>query len=86
MLKRRGIYLFIPLLIVVAYTFLYSLLNKPKEVEAQACLSIEIATCVGTTCTPVCPAGAMLSSDISNSGYTPGVYGVAIMAGLCFIP
>ncbi len=86
MSKRRCIYLFIPLMIVVVYTFLYSLLHKPKEVEAQICLSITIATCTGATCVPVCPPGAMLSSDVSNSGYTPGVYGVHIMAGLCFTP
>lgn len=84
MFNKRLIYVFVPTLIVAAYTILYSFLSKPKEVEAQVCQRLEIATCIGATCTPICPLNGLLSSDIVNSGYTPGVYGVQIKAGLCF--
>lgn len=86
MFRKRLIYLFIPVMIVAAYTFLYSFLSKPKEVEAQVCYRITLATCIGATCTPICPINGLLSSDIVNSGYTPGVYGVQMKTGLCFNP
>ncbi len=88
MTKRGIIYLFIPLMIVVAYTILFSFLSKPKESEAQICLNIQLRSCqTGSTCTPVCPdIDSMLSSDIVNTGYTPGAYGIQIRTGICFTP
>lgn len=83
--KRQIIYMFIPLLIVIAYTVLISVINRPKPVEAQTCFAISLARCTGPTCVPVCPAGGLLSTDISNTGFTGGLYGVEIMTGICFV-
>ena len=85
MKRKQIIYMFIPLLIVVAYTMIITVINRPKPVEAQTCFQIRLAACTGATCVPVCPGGGLLSTDIANTGFTSGLYGVERMTGICFI-
>lgn len=83
--KRNIIYMFIPLMIVAAYTLLITVINKPEPVEAQTCFLIRLASCTGPTCVPVCPGGGLLSTDITNTGFTSALYGTEVMTSICFI-
>ena len=85
MKRRQIIYMFIPLMIVVAYTLLISVINRPQPAEAQTCFLIRFASCSGATCLPICPSAGLLSTDIANTGFTSALYGVEVMTGICFI-
>ena len=70
---------------LMAPALLITFINRPDPVEAQTCFLIRLASCTGPTCVPVCPSGGLLSTDITNTGFTSALYGTEVMTSICFI-